>query len=160
MTLNRARLPFRAASLAVLALLLGACSMAGGGGGGGLSAGLTTRMDQPGASLNRADALGIVNQFRVASGASPVTSDTSLDAAAQTLVAQYISTGTPPRQPAGTIMRTSAGYPTFAETFSGWRNSPADAAAMTDRSARRAGLATRYSADSGYGVYWVLLLAP
>jgi uncharacterized protein YkwD len=152
--------PFRlVAGALLLSGVLGACSMMAGG-GGALAPGLTARMDQPGATLDRAQVLGMVNQFRAASGAAPVTDDPSLDAAAQALVAQYVDTGSPPRQPAGTVMRTSAGYPTFAETFSGWRATPADASALADRSARRAGIATRYSAASGYGVYWVLLLAP
>lgn len=141
-----------------LFLMLSACSM--GGGGGALSPGLSARMDQPGAELNRTEALGIVNHFRTATGAQPLVADSSLDAAAQALVVQYIQTGNPPRQPAGTILRTSAGYPTFAETFSGWRATPADASAMADKSARRAGIASRYDANSAYGVYWVLLLAP
>jgi uncharacterized protein YkwD len=151
-------LTLRFLALAAISLLLAACSM--GGGGGALSPGLSARMDQPGAELNRAEALGIVNHFRTATGAQPVAADPSLDAAAQALVVQYIQTGNPPRQPAGTIMRTSAGYPTFAETFSGWRNSAPDAAALADKSVGRGGIAMRYDANSAYGVYWVLLLAP
>ncbi len=156
------RVTLHVAAAALLGIALGACSMmaGGGGGGGALSPGLTQRMDQQGVILNTAEALGLVNQFRAATGAGTLVIDESLNASAQALVAQYISTGNPPRQPLGTVMRTSAGYPTFAETFSGWRNSPADARALADKSVRRAGLATRYSANSGYGVYWVLLLAP
>jgi uncharacterized protein YkwD len=56
-------------------------------------------------------------------------------------------------------MRVSAGYANFAETFSGWRNSPADAAAIADASATKAGLGVAYDANSTYGVYWVLVLA-
>ena len=125
-----------------------------------MSPGLSARMDQPGAELNRGEALGMVNHFRTATGGQPLVADASLDAAAQALVVQYIQTGNPPRQPEGTILRTSAGYPTFAETFSGWRATPADASALADKSAKRAGLASRYDANSPYGVYWVLLLAP
>ncbi len=55
-------------------------------------------------------------------------------------------------------IRYSAGYFTFAETFSGWRNSPQDAPALTDRSATRAGVAAVYDAASPYGVYWVIVL--
>jgi uncharacterized protein YkwD len=151
-------LTLRILALVALSLILAGCSM--GGGGGALSPGLTARMDQPGAELNRGEALGIINHFRTATGAQPVVADSSLDASAQALVVQYIQTGSPPRQPQGTLLRTSAGYPTFAETFSGWRATPADASAMTDKSVRRAGLAARYDANSPYGIYWVLLLAP
>ncbi len=142
---------------AALALALSACSS---GGGGMLSAGLTQRMDQPGATLNRAEALGIVNDYRRAVGAPALRADPSLDSSAQALAIQYAQTGSPPRPPAGTVMRPSAGYANFAETFSGWRGSPADANAMGDRTVSRAGIAAYYDANSTYGIHWVLLLAP
>lgn len=139
----------------LLALTLGACSS----GGGMLSAGLTQRMDQPGATLNRAESLGIVNQLRNASGVSPLQADSALDATAQALAAQYAATGKSPGMPAGMVgLRTSAGYQNFAETFSGWRNSPPDAAVLTDRNATRGGLGVAYDPNSTYGVYWVILL--
>jgi uncharacterized protein YkwD len=138
------------------AVLLASCST---GGGAALSSGLTQRMDQPGANLNRAEALGIVNHFRAASGSSQLTADAGLDATAQGLAAAYAKTGTAPKTPAGSAgMRTSAGYPNFAETFSGWRNSPEDAAVLTAGTASKAGIGVAYDPNSTYGVYWVLLL--
>ena len=140
------------------AATLAGCS-AGGGGGGALSAGLTQRMDTPGANLNRAEALGIVNHFRSASGSTQLAADAGLDATAQSLATAYAQSGTAPKSPAGSIgMRSSAGYPNFAETFSGWRNSPADAAVLTERTATKAGVGVAYDPSSTYGVYWVLLL--
>ena len=148
-----------------LALLLAgglaAAALAGcsAGGGAALSAGLTQRMDTPNASLNRAEALGIVNHFRATSGSGQLVADATLDATAQSLAASYAQTGTAPRTPAGAVgMRSSAGYPNFAETFSGWRNSPADAAVLNERGASRAGIGVAYDPNSTYGVYWVLLL--
>lgn len=150
--------PTSIAALAAAALLmpaLGACS----GGGAPLSAGLTARMDQPGANLNRAEALGIVNAYRATTGAPALAGDAGLDTGAQALAAAYASTGNAPRLPPGTVaMRVSAGYPTFAETFSGWRNSPDDARVLADGRATRAGLGVAYDAGSTYGVYWVLVL--
>lgn len=135
--------------------VLAACST----GGGGLSPGLSARMDQPGASLNRAEALAIVNQYRATVGVAPLRGDAGLDAQAQGLAAQYAATGTSPRTPAGAVwIAVSAGYANFAETFSGWRNSPPDAAILSERGATRAGVAAVYDANSTYGVYWVLLL--
>jgi uncharacterized protein YkwD len=143
-----------AAGLAAAALA--SCSA---GGGAALSSGLTQRMDQPGASLNRAEALGIVNHFRAASGSSQLTADASLDSTAQSLATAYAQSGAAPKSPAGAIgMRTSAGYPNFAETFSGWRNSPEDASVLTTGTATKAGLGVAYDPNSTYGVYWVLLL--
>src|SRR5687767_14197311 len=66
-----------------------------------LSSGLTARMDAPGASLNRAEAIGIVNAYRSTTGTVALAADASLDSSAQALAAQYASTGTPPSTPAG-----------------------------------------------------------
>ena len=57
-----------------------------------------------------------------------------------------------------TGLRASAGYANFAETFSGWRNTPGDAAVLADGKSTRAGLATVYDPNSTYGVYWILVL--
>jgi uncharacterized protein YkwD len=143
-------------ALPLIAILaLGACSS----GGGALSPGLAARMDTPGAQLNRVEALGIVNNYRTQNGAGALTEDAGLDTQAQQLAAQYAKTGKQPAKPAGAVqIRYSAGYFTFAETFSGWRNSPTDAPALTDRSATKAGVAAIYDAGSSYGVYWVIIL--
>ena len=75
----------------VLAAGLGACSM--GGGGGQLSPGLSAPMNQPGARLNRVEALFLLNDFRRAQGAADVRGDTVLDNTAQTLAANYAKSG-------------------------------------------------------------------
>ena len=145
----------RAAAVAMLTLGLAACAS----GGGALSPGLSARMDKPGAALDRTEAIGIVNHYRQSSGAPALTEDPTLDATAQTLAATYMKTGKQPAKPVGVRdVRYSAGYFTFAETFSGWRNSPADAPALTDAGATRAGVAVVYDANSPYGTYWVILL--
>lgn len=138
---------------------LGACALGGDTGGGGLSPGLTAQMDAPGARLDTATAIGLVNQYRATTGAGAVTEDPTLDATAQSLAQQYASTGTAPKLPAGaTVVRTSSGSADFAETFSSWRASPTDAAALATGGATRIGLASYYDSGSAYGVYWVLLL--
>ncbi len=138
-------------------LLISGCTM--GGGGGGLAPGLTARLDSPGASIDRVEALNLINHYRSTTGAGMLVADAGLDSSAQGLAVQYAKTGTPPGKPAGsTGIRYSAGYYDFAETFSGWRNSPADAAVLR-QSAGRAGLGAVYDPKSSYGVYWVLVLA-
>lgn len=139
---------------------LAACDLMGGGSGGGaLSPGLTASMATPGASLDRGTALGMINQYRGTVGASALGEDPNLDAQAQTLATAYSKTGKAPSMPSGvTGLRASAGYSNFAETFSGWRNSPADAAVLGDQKATRAGLASVYDPNSTYGVYWILVL--
>lgn len=164
MTVLRA---FKPAILPIAALLaataLAACSMGGMSSGGAssagaLSAGLSARMDQPGASLNRADAIGIINAYRATSGLAALTPDAALDGTAQALANEYAQTGTPPKTPQGiTVMKLSAGYATFAETFSGWRNNPADAAGLK-ANASKAGVAVMFNGTSSYGVHWVLVL--
>lgn len=161
MTVLRA---FRPAILPLAAIVAGltlaACSMGGGGSGTAiaLAPGLAARMDQPGASLDRAQAIAIVNAYRATNGLAALTPDAALDGTAQALANQYAQTGTPPRAPQElTVMKLSAGYATFAETFSGWRNSPADAVALK-ATATKAGVAVAFNPTSTYGVHWVLVL--
>lgn len=143
---------------AVLTAGLAACSI-GGGTSGGLAPALTARMDQPGANLDRAGAIGLVNAYRSSVGVGALAPDSGLDTTAQALAAQYASTGTAPKLPAGAVaIRISAGYGDFAETFSGWRNSRADAAVLATPQAGRGGIGVVFNGASTYGTYWVLLL--
>ncbi|MGV8833707.1 MAG: CAP domain-containing protein [Devosia sp.] len=142
------------------AIVLSACSMGGSGGAGiPLAPGLSARMDQPGASLDRTQAVAMINAYRAVNGLPALTSDAGLDGTAQVLADQYARTGTPPSTPQELSgMKLSAGYPTFAETFSGWRNNPADAAGLKTN-ATRAGIAVSFVGNSTYGTHWVLVLA-
>ncbi len=140
-------------------LTLAGCSSFGGG-GIPLAPGLSARMDQPNAALDRASAIALVNSYRATLGVAPLTGDAGLDGTAQALVNQYAATGTPPKTPSGLAgMKLSAGYASFAETFSGWRNNPADATGLTIASASKVGIAAAFNPNSGFGVYWVLVLA-
>ncbi|MCC5619567.1 CAP domain-containing protein [Nostoc sp. CHAB 5715] len=145
---------------AILAgLAISACSMGGGSSAGiALAPGLSARMDQPGASLDKAQAIAIINAYRATNGLPALTPDPALDGTAQVLANQYAQTGTPPKTPQDlVVMKLSAGYATFAETFSGWRNNPADAAGLK-ANATKAGVAVAFNQSSAYGVHWVLVL--
>ena len=143
----------RLALIAALTLGLAACTSTG------LPGGLTQRMDAPGAQLNRTDAVNIVNQFRQTSGTAPLVESGDLDAIAQNLAAQYGKTGIAPNRPQGVVeIRLAAGTATFAETFSGWRNSAADAKALSNPAATQVGIGVLYSENTPYGTYWVILL--
>lgn len=145
------------AGVAAAALLAGCV---GGPSGGALAPGLTAKVNAPGAQMDRGAALSIINQYRSVRGVSALAGDAGLDAQAQTLASQYAATGNPPALPSGLVaMRMSAGYENFAETFSGWRNSPADADAIASANARRAGFAAVYNPNSTYGTHWVMVLA-
>ena len=141
-------------------IAIAGCSMMGGGAAPtALASGLTARMDQPNARLDRAQAINLVNAYRSTRGVPALGADAGLDGTAQALANQYAQTGTAPATPAGmTVMKLSAGYATFADTFSGWRNSPADAAGLVAQGSK-AGLGVAYNAASSYGVYWVLVVA-
>jgi uncharacterized protein YkwD len=61
------------------------------------------------------------------------------------------------RAPAANV---SAGYQTFAEAFSGWRESPSHDRVMLDPRADRMGIATAYAPGTKYRVFWTLIVAP
>ncbi len=146
------------ARTAIVAALvaLAACST----GGGALSPGLTQRMDSSTAQLNKSDALGIINHYRQTVGAGALVEDPTLSATAEQMARNYAKTGRQASKPEGTSeIRYSAGYATFAETFSGWRNSGQQSLVMSGTSVSRAGIAVVYEENSPYGVYWVVIVA-
>jgi|GEM_PF-515468 len=158
------RLRPHALSLPLAAILAGltlaGCSMGGiATAPGALAPGLSARMDQPNAALDRAQAIDLVNAYRATSGLAPLVHDAALDGSAQALANQYAQTGKAPSTPPGLkVMKLSAGYATFAETFSGWRNNSADAAGLRANAAK-AGVAVAFNPGSAYGIHWVLVLA-
>ena len=93
------------------ALAISACSMGGGTGASiALAPGLSARMDQPGASLDRAQAIAMINAYRATNGLPALTPDAGLDGTAQALADQYAQTGTPPKTPQDLVgMKLSAG---------------------------------------------------
>ncbi|MBD8064504.1 CAP domain-containing protein [Devosia sp. PTR5] len=144
--------------LSLSAVTLAACSMGGPASPAGLHPGLSAPMDQPGARLDSVQAVGLINAYRATNGVAPLQVDDGLNGTAQALANQYAQTGTAPSKPqALNQMKLSAGYQTFAETFSGWRNNPADAAGLLAQ-AGKAGIAVASNPSSAYGVYWVLVI--
>ncbi len=145
----------RFAIAAILAGVLAACST-----GGGLSPGLTERMDTGTAQLNTGDAIGIINHYRSTLGVAALIEDPALSAQAKMMAANYAKTGRQASKPEGTgEIRYSAGYSTFAETFSGWRSSEQKSLVMSGSGVTRAGIAVVYEENSPYGVYWVVIVA-
>lgn len=141
-------------AIAVSLVALAACST-----GGGLAPGLTERMDSNTAQLNTADALGIINHYRATVGVGPLVEDPTLSALASTMARNYAKTGRQQSKPDGTSeIRYSAGYPTFAETFSGWRNSGQQSLVMSSNNVSRVGIAVVYEEHSPYGVYWAVIV--
>ena len=144
----------RFAIAAILTIALAGCSSTR------LSDGLTQRMDSGTAQLNKGEAIGIINHYRSTVGAGPLIEDPALSAQAATIAATYAKTGRQATKPEGTSeIRYSAGYATFADTFSGWRNSGQESIVMAGKSVTRAGIAVVYEENSPYGVYWVVIVA-
>lgn len=156
---SRSTLPVAALSLITM-LLISGCSMFGGPTAPqGLAPALTARMDQPNARLDPQQAIGLVNAYRSTRSMPALVNDAGLNGTAQALANQYAQTGQAPSRPQGLReMKLSAGYATFADTFSGWRNSAADAAGLAVP-ATKAGLGVAFNPSSSYGIYWVLVLA-
>lgn len=125
----------------------------------GLAPGLSARMDAPGARLDQTAALSLINSLRAARGVAPATASIALAGKAQTLANQYAGSGKAPKKPEGAkAIRFSAGYTSFAETFSGWRASSTETAALVDPAMTQIGIGVTYNANSTYGTHWVLLL--
>ena len=144
----------RFAFAAILTVALAGCSSTR------LSDGLTQRMESSTAQLNTADAIGIINHYRATVGVGALVEDPALSAQAKTMAANYAKTGRQASKPEGTSeVRYSAGYSTFAETFSGWRSSQQQSLVMSSNNVTRAGIAVVYEENSPYGVYWVVIVA-
>ncbi len=144
------------------ALVVAGCSAFGGAGGsaspGALAPALSARMDQPNATLDSVQAINLVNAYRATRNLPPLTADAGLNGTAQALASQYAQTNNAPSKPQALVqMKLSAGYSTFAETFSGWRNNAADAVGLTAQ-ASKAGVAVAFNPSSAYGTYWVLVI--
>lgn len=154
-------LPLSSAVLAVATtLFLAGCSSFGGGSASpaALSPALSARMDQPNARLDSVQAIDLVNAYRATRNMPPLVADAGLNGTAQALASQYVQTNVAPTKPqALSQMKLSAGYASFAETFSGWRNNAADAVGLTAQGSK-AGVAVAYNPTSSYGVYWVLVI--
>lgn len=143
---------------AVAIALAGCSSFSAPASPGALSAGLSARMDQPNATLDSQQAIGLINAYRATRNMPPLVADAGLNGTAQALASQYAQTGVAPTKPQALVqMKLSAGYATFAETFSGWRNNPADAVGLT-APATKAGVAVAFNPTSSYGIHWVLVL--
>lgn len=118
----------------------------------------------------------MISQYRANHGLGAVTVDPALTAIAasqaramadagsvtaslpkaQRLATRMTSIGEPETH---AVENVSGGYRTFAEAFSGWRESPKHNAVMLDEKATRLGLATAYSPTAKHKVFWSLVMA-
>lgn len=131
------------------------------------------RLDIGGRSVDPASSLGMINQYRGNNGLSPLVWDPTLARIAQSQADQMAAkdrvhsteeagldrelqaAGIPY---ASFLANFSAGYRTFAEAFSGWRESAKHNATMLSQRATRVGLATAYAPNSKYKIFWALVV--
>jgi uncharacterized protein YkwD len=131
------------------------------------------RLDISGRAVDPASSLTMINQYRTNKGLSPLIWDPALARIAQAQsddmarIDRVHSTEEAqlPSQLAGAgigynafLANFSAGYRTFAEAFSGWRESKVHDATMLLPGGSRVGLATTYAPNSKYKIYWTLVV--
>ncbi|WP_269585213.1 CAP domain-containing protein [Roseibium sp. Sym1] len=126
--------------------------------------------------VDAATAAQMISQYRVNNGLSPVSPDSQLTLIAQSQAAAMASAGSvqaslKPDQQLSARMTSigepktaaaenvSAGYRTFAEAFSGWRESPKHNQVLLTKDATRLGIATAYSPSAKHKVFWSLVMA-
>lgn len=126
--------------------------------------------------VDPATAAQMISQYRINNGLPAVRPDPQLTALAQAQADAMAATGNvqaslaPDRQLATRMAsigeaktaaseNVSAGYRTFAEAFSGWRESPKHNDVLLSQGVTRLGIATAYSAKAKHKVFWSLVLA-
>lgn len=130
-------------------------------------------LDNAGARVDAIAARDIISVYRVNHGLAAVAVDPQLQREAETqaaamaranaaspgirgsLKSRLAAAGLPRAAAAENV---SAGYRTLAEAFSGWRQSPPHDANMLNPKMRKIGIATVWSPDSKYRVFWALVL--
>lgn len=131
------------------------------------------RLDVSGRPVDPASSLSMMNQYRGNHGLPPLQWDPTLARIAQAQVddmarldrvrsseeaqlpAAFAAAGV---AQASYLANFSAGYRTFAEAFSGWRESKVHEATMLAPRASRIGLATAYAPGSKYKIFWTLVV--
>jgi len=131
------------------------------------------RLDLTGGSVDPASSLSMINMYRSNKGLAPLAWDPTLARVAQGQVdrmaaADKVHSVEEARldgdlAAAGIgyqsfLANFSAGYRTFAEAFSGWRESKVHDATMLAPRATRIGLATAQAPNSKYKIFWTLVV--
>jgi len=134
------------------------------------------RLDVAGRALDAASSIAMINEYRRGKGLPMLTLDPVLGRLAQEQALwmgsrDQVRTSLERDRALTTRLKTagvaagvadenvSAGYRTFAEAFSGWRESKPHNAVMLNPKATRAGIATSYQPTSKYQVFWSLIVA-
>ena len=131
-------------------------------------------MAEPGAKLDPVAAASMISQYRQNNGLGTVIIDTDLIKLAESQsqamavankmdhdvrapLGKRLNAGGYPATVA--VENISAGYHTFAEAFSGWRDSPPHRANMLKSGVTKLGIAASYAPNTKYKVFWTMILA-
>lgn len=126
--------------------------------------------------VDTATAAQMISQYRINNGMPAVAPDAQLTSIAQTQANAMAAAGTVRASLAHNLQldtrlasigepktaaaeNVSAGYRTFAEAFSGWRESPKHNQVLLTKDATRLGIATAYAPNAKHKVFWSLVLA-
>lgn len=159
------------AGVAILALVLQGCA-----GSSSNQPAFYQNLARSGGSLDAGSARDFINNYRKSNGLGPVRLNPALMSLAKGYAASLAATSRPnaPVNPDGKINgrlqaagyqagavseSVTAGYHTFAEAFSGWRDSAPHRKTMLMRDAVDMGIAAHYAPNTKYRVYWVLVMA-
>ena len=132
--------------------------------------GMYDNLARPNARIDAETAVDMISAYRRNHGLKPLVLDPALariaasEAEAMAAAAKAASADAVKAKGAAAGFRApaanlSAGYQTFAEAFSGWRESPAHDRVMLDRTATRMGIAAAYAPGTKYRVFWTLVVA-
>ena len=131
------------------------------------------RLDISGRPVDPASSLSMINQYRGNNGLAPLAWDPALARVAQAQVDRMaaadkvhsveearldVDLGGAGIGHKSFLANFSAGYRTFAEAFSGWRESKIHNATMLSARATRVGLATAQAPNSKYKIFWTLVV--
>ncbi|MBL8573339.1 MAG: CAP domain-containing protein [Hyphomicrobiaceae bacterium] len=134
------------------------------------------RLDVAGRSIDPASSMGMINAWRQKNGLPALSYDPALARVAQAQASAMAAADSPQaslgadQNVTARLSRASygvrsanenvsAGYRTFAEAFSGWRDSRGHNAIMLDPRATRMGIATALNPASKYQVFWSMVVA-
>ena len=132
------------------------------------------RLDLTGKQVDGPSSIGMINQYRGNNGLQPVALNATLTAVARRAADHMAAAGKVESADeihlGDELMQSgyrykvyaanlSAGYRTFAEAFSGWRELKENNAHMLDARTTQVGLATSNVPGSKYQVFWALVAA-
>lgn len=132
------------------------------------------RLDLTGHKVDPGSSLSMINQYRGNNGARPLRWNPALAQVAQQAADKLAASGrvlSADEVRLGDMLmqsgyrykvytaNLSAGYRTFAEAFSGWRELKENNAHLVDARATEIGIATALVPGSKYQVFWALVVA-